>query len=107
MRRILGIGAGALFLCAAAFGETWSGTVVDAMCKAKDPASHTRECALGCAKSGFGIVTADGKFVKFDDAGNSKTVEALKASTKDKDLQAKVTGSLDGDTIKVESIELQ
>lgn len=107
MRRVLGIGAGAMFLCAAAFAETWSGTVVDTMCKAKDPATHTRQCALGCAKGGFGLVTTDGKFVKFDEAGNAKTVAALKASSKDKDLQAKVTGSLEGDTIKVESIQLQ
>ena len=36
-----------------AFAETWTGTLVDVMCKGKDLAGHTRNCALGCAKSGF------------------------------------------------------
>jgi hypothetical protein len=94
-------------MSAAALAGTWSGTVVDTMCKSKDVASHTRQCALGCAKSGYGIVTSDGKFVKFDEAGNAKTLAALKASKKDKDLRAKVTGNLDGDVIAVESIELE
>lgn len=98
----------ALFaLCAAASAETWTGTLVDVMCKGKDLAGHTRECALSCAKSGFGVVLADGKFLKFDEAGNAKTLELLKASTKDKDLKAKVKGAKDGETVEVESIELQ
>ncbi len=107
MRRFLGICAGAVLMSAAALAGTWSGTVVDTMCKNKDVANHTRQCALGCAKSGFGLVTSDGKFVKFDEAGNAKALAALKASKKDKDLRAKVTGNLDGDIIAVESIELE
>jgi hypothetical protein len=89
------------------FAETWSGTVVDVMCKGKDVANHTRQCALSCAKGGFGLVLSDGKFVKLDESGNAMTLTKLKASTKDKDLKAKVTGKLDGEVIKVESIELQ
>jgi hypothetical protein len=95
------------FCAATAMAESWSGTVVDVMCKGKDLANHTRQCAIGCSKSGYGIVLGDGKFVKFDETGNTKTLAALKASTKDKDLKAKVTGKLDGDVIQVESIELQ
>jgi len=91
---------------AVAFAETWSGTVVDVSCKGKDLASHTKKCAMGCAKSGFGIVTADGKFIKFDEAGNAKALDALKASNKDKDLKATVTGSMEGDVIKVDSISI-
>jgi hypothetical protein len=90
-----------------AFAETWTGTVVDVMCKGKDLASHTRQCALNCAKSGYGLVLPDGKFMKFDERGNAKTLAALKASTKEKDLKAKVTGELQGELIKVESIEIQ
>jgi len=77
------------------------------MCRTKDLASHTRECALSCAKSGFGLVTAEGKFLKFDESGNARTLAALKRSAKDKDLKAKITGTLDGDVLKIESIELQ
>jgi hypothetical protein len=90
-----------------ALAETWSGTVVDVMCKKNDLASHTRDCAISCAKSGFGIVLADGTFIKFDERGNVKALAALKASTKEKDLKAKVTGSKKEDVIQVESIQIE
>ena len=53
------------------------------------------------------ITTADGKFVKFDEEGNAKALAALKASTKESDLKAKVTGTVDGEVVKVSSVELQ
>ena len=62
---------------------------------------------MGCSKSGFGLVLSDGKFVKFDEAGNAKALEALKATEKEKDLKAKVTGSMDGDVVQVESVEIE
>jgi len=90
-----------------AFAETWSGTVVDVACKNNDLANHTRDCALKCAKSGYGIVLADGKFIKFDEGGNVKALNALKASSKEKDLKAKVTGTLQDDVIHVDSIAFE
>src|SRR6266404_1018847 len=103
MKRIL------IFVAAAslAAAETFSGTVVDVMCKGNDLASHTRECALSCSKSGFGLVQADGKFLKFDESGNARTLSVLKKSSKEKDLKTKVTGTVDGDVLKVQSIEFQ
>ncbi len=94
-------------MSASAFAETWNGTLVDVMCKGKDLASHTRDCAVTCAKSGFGLVMADGKFVKFDESGNARAFAMLKKSKKEKDLKAKVTGTMDGDTMQVSAIELQ
>src|SRR5690349_2872738 len=96
-----------LFVLGAAAAESFSGTVVDVMCRGKDLASHTRECSLSCAKSGFGMVTAEGKFLKFDEVGNARTLSTLKKLAKDKDLKAKVTGTLDGDLLKVEAVEFQ
>src|SRR6266480_1061562 len=87
-----------------AAAETLSGTVVDIMCRGKDLAGHTRECAVTCSRSGYGLVTADGKFLKFDEAGNARTLTALKKLTREKDLKAKVTGTLNGDLLKVETI---
>jgi len=87
--------------------EVWTGTVVDIMCKGKDLAGHTRQCAVSCAKGGYGLVLSDGKFVKFNESGNSKALSTLKNATKDKDLKAKVTGKLNGDVIQVETFELQ
>lgn len=91
----------------ALFADSFSGTIVDVLCKGKDVANHTRQCALSCAKGGYGLVTSDGKFIKLDEAGNAMTLSKLKTSSKDKDLKAKVTGKLDGDIIKVESVDLQ
>lgn len=96
-----------LILGLPALGAEFSGTVVDIMCRTKDLASHTRECAISCAKSGYGLVTAEGKFLKFDESGNARTLSALKKSTQDKDLKVKVSGTLDGDVLKVQTIELQ
>jgi hypothetical protein len=91
----------------AAAAESWTGTVVDVMCKGKDLANHTAKCAVSCAKGGYGLVLPDGKFVKFDEGGNAKTLTALKTTSKEKDIKAKVSGSLDGEVIKVETIQIQ
>lgn len=83
--------------------------VVDVSCSkraAADPDSHTRDCALKCAGSGFGIITNDQKFLKFDAEGNAKVTEALKASSKKDHLRVNVDGDVQGDTLKVTSIEL-
>lgn len=96
----------AILAAGIASAETFSGTVVDVMCKGKDLASHTRSCAIDCSKSGFGLVQADGKFLKFDESGNARTLSVLKKSTQEKDLKVKVNGTLDGDVIKVKSVEL-
>lgn len=103
LRTLLAAGSIAATLSA----ETWNGTIVDVMCKNRDLASHTKECALKCSRGGYGLVLGDGKFVKLDEGGNAKALAALKASKKETDLKAKVTGTLNGEVIKVESIELQ
>jgi hypothetical protein len=95
----------------AAAAETWSSApLLDQNCSVKytlkDAGTHTRSCALSCASSGFGILTPDGKFLKFDDAGSKKALAALKASNKSDHLRATVTGDLANDTIKVQSIKL-
>jgi hypothetical protein len=93
-----------------AAGETYKDVpVVDVNCSTKvaaDPDSHTRDCALKCAASGFGIVTQDKNFLKFDAKGNTKIVEALKASDKKDHLRVNVSGDLQGNTLKVTSIKL-
>jgi hypothetical protein len=92
----------ATLLCAA---ETWTdAALVDTSCSTKvknNPDSHTRDCALQCSKSGFGILTADGTFLKFDSQGNEQALSALKVSQAKDHLRATVTGDRDGDTIKV------
>ena len=103
MKKLLALSA---LASATAFAGTYNGTIVDIMCKGKDLASHTTKCAIGCAKSGFALVTPDGKAYKLDEAGNTKALAALKASKKDHDLKATVTGEAEGETLKVESIAM-
>ena len=84
-------------------------SVVDVACSKKvaaDADAHTRDCALMCEKSGFGIVTADKKFLKFDAEGNAKVLAELKASDKKDHVRANVSGDVQGDTIKVTSVKL-
>jgi hypothetical protein len=69
---------------------------------------HKRDCALmpDCQKSGYGVVTYDSKFLKFDESGNRKALAALKASKKEDDLKVEVSGEIQGDTIKVATLKL-
>jgi hypothetical protein len=101
---------GFLALPALASAETYKNVaVVDANCSAKvaaDPDSHTRACALKCEASGFGIITGDKKFIKFDATGNKEITEALKASEKKDHLRVDVSGDVQGDTLKVTSVKL-
>jgi hypothetical protein len=95
---------------ALAAAETYNNVpVVDVNCSKKaaaDPDSHTRACALKCEGSGFGIVTKDSQFLKFDAAGNKTITEALKASDKKDHLRVDVSGEVQGDTLKVTSVKL-
>jgi hypothetical protein len=109
MKTIIALG-GLLALPLAAAAETWSNVpVVDTMCLEKvkaDPDKHPRACALKCEKGGYGVLTTDGKYLKFDAAGNEKTVAALKASKKESGLRATVVGERDGETIKVTTVAI-
>lgn len=68
---------------------------------------HPRSCSLmeGCTKSGFGIVTSDGKYHKFDENGNKLALAVLQNSKAEKDVMVSVTGTEDAGTIKVTKIE--
>jgi hypothetical protein len=102
----------AVFLSLPALAATESFTnvpVVDVKCSTKvadAPDTHTQQCALACAASGYGIVTQNKQFLKFDQEGNTKIVEALKASDKKDHLRVNVSGDVQGDTVKVTSVQL-
>lgn len=93
--------------------QTFTGNLIDTACATKTAGhmdkvkGHPRSCSLmeGCTKSGFGIVTSDGKFHKFDEAGNKLALTLLQNSKTEKDVVVTVTGSEDAGTIKVTKIE--
>src|SRR5262245_56423424 len=90
--------------------ETWTNvSVIDTSCLAKvksDPDKHPVSCALQCAKGGYGLLLTDGTYLKFDAAGNEKTLAALKETKKTNTIRATVEGDKDGETIKVKSVKL-
>lgn len=78
--------------------QTWTGTLVDADCKAAVP---RMACAITASTNSFGLQTADGKFAKLDNDGSEKVRTALESSGKMSGrVRASVSGSLEGDTIK-------
>ncbi len=99
---------GALVLAEA---KTYNGTLLDKVCSASasNPAKvakHTKECALmeSCVPGGYGVVV-DGKYLKFDEKGDKLASEWLAKTDKERDLQITVTGTLDGDVLKVETLK--
>ena len=102
---------GVLALPLAAAAETWKNvSVMDTMCLAKykaDPDRHPTSCALQCVKGGYGLIDADGNYLKLDAAGNEQVVKALKATNKTDHLRLTVVGERDGALIKVTSLALE
>lgn len=102
----LGLMAAPAFAATESFNDV---SVIDVSCSKKAAANadaHTKECALACQKSGFGILTEDQKFLKFDAKGNKEILKELKASDKTDHLRVDVKGDVEGDTLKVESVKL-
>jgi hypothetical protein len=84
--------------------ESWSGKLIDANCKpdAKDPSAT---CAPTQSTRVFAVQTADGKVYRLDNSGNAKAAEAVKNDPSKTNVT--VSGSLDGQMVKVESIDLR
>ncbi len=89
-------GLGAL-LSAGLIAADFNGYVIDEACSAKPAMKGNEACARKCLKGGSPAVllTTDAKVYKLDD--QSKAVEHA-------GHKVKVTGTLNGDTIKIESI---
>jgi hypothetical protein len=112
MKKVLLLVAALAAFPLAAQAEVWKNvSLLDTMCStkekvAKDPDAHPTSCALQCAKSGYGIVTSEGKYLKFDQAGNDQVLTALKSTKKTDHLRVTVDGDVKGDTIAVNSVSL-
>lgn len=101
---------GVLSVAGAAGADTWKNVVViDTNCVGdfkNKLDEHTAECAMQCEKGGYGLVTADGKYLKFDAAGNTKAVAAFKGTKKKDHLRGTVVGELKGEVVEVKSVSL-
>src|SRR5215813_12242450 len=98
--RIAVLGLAAAAFAATLSAETWKNvSLVDTQCADKvkaDPDKHTKKCALACEDGGYGIYTADGKFLKFDASGNEKAAKAIEATQKTDHIRATVEGTVSG-----------
>lgn len=96
---------------ALASAEMWKNvSLVDTMCVSKvkaEPDKHPTACALKCSESGYGVLTADGTFLKLDAPGNKMAWAALKSTKKTNGLRATVNGEKDGETIKATSVTIE
>jgi hypothetical protein len=90
--------------------EDWKNVpLVDGNCLSKvksDPDAHETSCLVACSKSGYGIITADGAYLKLDKEGNAQALSALKKTTKKDHIRVNVSGERKGNTISVKSLSL-
>ena len=114
MRRILTL-IGLATICAAlSFAESFSGQLIDASCTSAKQATQAA-CQPTSSTAAF-AVNVGGQIYKLDNAGNAKAVDALKSradrSTNPDSMQrsavvVKISGTKEGDTIQVETLEVQ
>lgn len=109
---LLGLGA------AFCFGEVWQAKVLDASCsdsrkgtEHKSSENLARECAPTASTTDFAIQTSDGKVYKVDSSGSAGLAKDLRDGVlkkdKDGDVHANITGSREGETVKVTSINVE
>ena len=104
------LAAGSMLVLAGA--DTRTGVVMDAACgarvaaNAEKTAKHTVACALmeSCKASGFGLIL-EGRFLKFDPAGDEQALKLLEAAKVRENFRAEVTGEFSEDDIKVSAMK--
>src|SRR5260370_32735771 len=102
--------AAVLMLAGVVSAETWTGDILDVLCRPENVAvgakkcQQNRACMLSerSASSGYGVLLADGRFLRFDPASSAQALKLLKAMTRKTDFQVTVTGTLNRQLIKVD-----
>ena len=112
---------------------TYSGTLIDNACRTThttekstdtskpDPSTtqtkttttrtETTECPITTTTTSFGLLTADGKYVRFDEPSNTRIIEVVKTKKWDKLMNDKkpvavrVIGRPNGDVVVIERIQ--
>jgi len=70
------------------------------------PAAASDNCRLSDATSSYALRLADGRTLRFDDAGNAKIRQRLQSMRQMKTVRIEVKGKMQGDTLKVDSIHI-
>jgi hypothetical protein len=80
-----------------AMADEFTGWISDSKCGAKGTSAGHKDCAAKCIKGGAApVFVMDNKVLKIDDASKVEAHIGQKVT---------VTGSVDGDTLKVESVK--
>ena len=106
MKKFASIATVLVLSSAFCLADTFTGKLVDATCKASNEGKEKGTCAATAATRLFAIELPGAKVLNLDATGNEKAADATK-NTEKTDLRATVTGSLNGTTVKVETIKLQ
>jgi hypothetical protein len=126
MRKLLTLGGALAVFAGLSMAADFTGRLVDATChstqqtkpagQSAQPSDTKETCDVTAATSSFAIEVG-GKVYNLDASGNSKATNAMKSradrsanpssSTTSGAVNAKVTGTMEGDTIKVDSITVQ
>jgi len=113
MRRLTILLVIALAFTGLALADNFTGKLLDAACY--DQAKGAKPCDATATTASF-AVNVSGRVYKLDDAGNAKAAEAIKSradrsadpsKATSGEISAKVTGTMEGQTIKVETIEVR
>jgi hypothetical protein len=115
MKTIAKLGLGLTVFAALSYAESWTGKLIDATCHERsqqNPAESKQtgdlaSCQASASTTSFAIQTSDGKVYKLDASGNAKATTALKGNPDNKNPSATVSGSMDGQTVKVDSISVR
>ena len=117
MKTITKLGLALGIFAALGYAENLSGKLIDASCHSKSqpapadskakPSSDLSACEASASTTSFAIQTSDGKVYNLDAAGNAKAATALKGNPGNKSPEATVSGSMEGQTVKVDSISVR
>ena len=106
---------------------TWNGTLFDEGCRTthtqKEATSNengnrtetkttvTTDCPVTMTTTSFGLMTPEGKYVHFDDAGNTRIVESVKKNkiwtssiTEHRPIKTRIVGTRNGDVVVIKEI---
>jgi len=112
MRRIIVLSAFVTVFAALAFAGSWSGTLIDANCYRQQKTA--KSCAATSSTTAFAL-DVSGKVYKLDQAGNDKAAAALRnradrsanPDAQATPMAATVTGTKEGSTLQVDTIQVQ
>jgi hypothetical protein len=113
MKSFLPVTACVAVFAALCWAETFHGKLVDVSCAIQEDSGNS--CNPTSSTTKYGLVVS-GKIYRFDDAGNAKASQALKSRADrladpsvpqmNDGVKATVKGTLEGEIIKVESVEV-